>query len=313
MGRPSGPAPQAAPRAAAPPGPAMPPWVEAVRPFSLTATIVPVSLGGALAWKHGAWDLRLFVVTLVAALFIQVGTNMVNSYVDFKKGVDTPESSGASRVLVDGRLEPEAVYRVGIACFVVAFLLGLSLVAARGWPVLAIGLLGLAAGYTYTATPIAYKYYGLGAPFVFLLMGPLMVWGAYFVQTGGHHGAPLWAALPVGFLVAAILHGNDLRDIPADSQVGVTTLSNRVGAAAALKIYGGLLAAAFVSMVVGVAVGALSPWALLALLTAGKALSLWRSAREGLENPASLQMLDARTAQLHLLFGLILIVTTRFG
>ena len=99
-------------------------------------------------------------------------------------------------------------------------LVGLYLVALRGPAIVVLGLLGLVGGYVYTAPPFQYKYHALGVPLVFLLMGPLMVVGSYFAVTGAWSLTALVLSIPVGLLVAAILHGNEWRDISEDTRAG---------------------------------------------------------------------------------------------
>src|SRR5207244_549931 len=97
------------------------------------------------------------------------------------------------------------------------------------WVVAAFGVAGLLGGWGYTAPPLQYKFRALGLPLVFLLMGPLMVVGGYYVVTGSFTWNAVAASIPVGLLVAAILHGNEWRDISDDARAGIVTFSIRVG------------------------------------------------------------------------------------
>src|SRR3989454_3845447 len=151
---------------------------EIARPFSFTASTVPVAAGGARAALAGAFDPWLFLATLVGAVALHVGTNVTNEIYDVRKGVDTIVSPRASHAIVKGRISEQAAYRFAIAAFAVAVLVGLYLTSARGWPIVALGIVGLIGGYTYTAPPVQYKVGPVGIPLVFLLMGPLMVIGS---------------------------------------------------------------------------------------------------------------------------------------
>jgi hypothetical protein len=110
-----------------------------------------------------------------------------------------------------------AAFGVVITAFVLAAVIGVYLVWLRGLPIVVLGLLGLVAGWTYTAPPFQWKYKSLGVPLVFLLMGPLMTCGAYFAVTGAWSAQSLVLSIPVGLLTAAILHGNEWRDISEDT------------------------------------------------------------------------------------------------
>src|SRR6266849_4188017 len=154
---------------------------EIARPFSFTASTVPVAAGGALAAVVGAFDPGLFLAALVGAVALHVGTNVTNEIYDVRKGVDTIVSPRASHAIVKGRITDRGAYRFAIAAFVVALAMGVVLTYARGWPIVALGLIGLIGGYTYTAPPFQYKYKALGLPLVFLQMGVLMVVGAEYI------------------------------------------------------------------------------------------------------------------------------------
>src|SRR5437660_9666003 len=122
---------------------------EIARPFSFTASTVPVAAGGALAAVEGAFDAGLFLATLVGAVALHVGTNVTNEIYDVRKGVDTIVSPRASHAIVKGRISDRGAYRFAIAAFLVAVLVGLYLVSVRGWPIVALGIVGLVGGYTY--------------------------------------------------------------------------------------------------------------------------------------------------------------------
>ena len=113
--------------------------------------------------------------------------------------------------------------------FALAAAIGVWLTSSGAGRCVVLGLLGLVGGWGYTAPPLEYKFRALGLPLVFLLMGPLMVVGAYFAVTGEFDWAAVWVSVPVGLLVTAILHGNEWRDIGEDARAGSRTFSIRVG------------------------------------------------------------------------------------
>src|SRR5438132_10983124 len=188
-------------------------WYEIARPFSFTASTVPVAAGGAVAAFAGLFDWMLFLVALVASVCLHIGPNVTNEIYDVRKGVDTIVSPRASHAIVKGRISDPAAYRFAIAAFGVAFAMGVILTYARGWPIVALGIIGVIGGYTYTAPPFQYKFGPVGIPIVFLLMGPLMVIGSFYAVSGMFDARAVAASVPVGLLVAAILHGNEWRDI----------------------------------------------------------------------------------------------------
>lgn len=281
-------------------------WCLAARPASLTASVVPVLVGAAWAfYEHTPADWIWLVLILPAAMGMQAATNLVSEYFDYQKGDIT---LGSSRVLVEGRLKPGQFLIGGLVLFAAVAAIGLAFIALRGWPILIIGLIGILGGFFYTAAPIGYKYLGLGDIMVFILMGPLMVIGSYFVLTGNYNHNVLWISLPVGCLVAAILSGNNLRDIMHDKQVGVATLAGRLGHRWAGWEYAALDISAYLITIILVFLDILPLWSLLTLLSIPLAYNCVRQALNSqADKPESIASIDMKTAQLHLAFGLLLI------
>ncbi len=283
-------------------------WWRAVRPFSLTASATPVLVGTAVAHHNGHFQPGLFLVTFVASVAIQAATNLVNDYYDYVRGVDMPESLGPSGVIRLGLLAPRAVLIGGMTLFALAGLLGLWLVAARGWPILAVGVLSVLAGYAYTAGPLPLGYIGLGDLTVFIFMGPVIVLGADYVQAGTLSATAAWASVPIAALVTAIIVVNNLRDIEDDRQKGKRTLATLLGRGGTRIEYIILLLAAYLSVAVGVALRFLPALALITFLTLPQAVATWRVVRDQMD-PLALTRGGLRgTARLHQLFGLLLAI-----
>src|SRR5581483_3815295 len=241
-------------------------YYEIIRPFSFTASSVPVAVAGALAAVEGIFDWTLFLVALAAGVLLHIGTNVVNEIYDVRKGVDTIVSPRASHAIVKGRIGDREAYVLGVAAFALAFVLGVYLASVRGWPIVALGLAGLVGGYTYTAPPFQYKFSSYGIPLVFALMGPLMVMGGFYAITGIIDASALAVSIPVGLLVAAILHGHEWRDISEDARAGAKTFSVRMGRDAAHWLYVALVVGAYIALTVAVLATLLPTWTLLAML-----------------------------------------------
>ncbi len=282
-------------------------WWMATRPFSFTASLVPVTLGAVLAAYDGYLDLWLFALTLVGSVLIHAGTNLANDYFDWKKGADTPESLGPNRALQEGMLTPQQVFVGALVCFGAGSLIGLYLVAMRGVFILLLGILSVLAGWFYTAGPKAFAYIGLGEVVVFIFMGPAMVIGSYYVQA---QAAPLHVvllSLPIGFLVAAILHANNMRDLEGDLAKNKRTLANILGRQASKWEYLVLVGGSFVVLVALVAIGYAPLLALLPLLVLPMGISLVRRAF-ATDEPRKLNRVLRATASLHGWFGWLMIL-----
>lgn len=282
-------------------------WMQAVRPFAFSASITPVLLGTALAYfEQGVFHVHYFLAAMFGGVLLHSGTNLVSEYYDLIKGADKLHTFGSSRVLVDNLMEPKRVLRGGLACFGVAFLIGIYLALVFGLPIVVLGIIGLLGGFFYTGAPLGYKYKALGEPLVFTLMGPLMVLGAYFVQIGQLSWTPVIVSIPISILVAGILNANNLRDIPHDKEAGFVTIPGLLGWSTARIAYHILIISAYVSLIVMVIAKVVPIWSLVALITIIPSLKLHKIAGSAQPmTPSDLAVLDVSTAQLHLQFGLL--------
>ena len=282
---------------------------EILRPFAYTASVIPVLAGGALAAVDGRFAWLPFLAALLGAVLLHSGTNIVNEIYDVRQGIDTIASPRASHALVKGRLTERSAFVAAGVTFALAVLVGVYLVLLRGPAILVLGLLGLVGGYGYTAPPLQYKYRALGVPLVFLLMGPLMVAGTYFAVTGLWSLQALVLSVPVGLLVAAILHGNEWRDIGEDTRAGIVTLSSRLGKERAHYGYVALVLGAYITLGLAVAFRLLPPATLVAILSLPLLAQVVRSAELGATGQArAIAMIDLQTARLHLAFGALLVL-----
>ena len=281
---------------------------EILRPFAYTASAIPVLAGGALAVVDSRFSLLPFLAALAGGMLLHSGTNVINEVYDVRKGIDTITSPRMSHAVLKGRVSERGAYAFAIGLFVAAVAVGSYLVWLRGPAIAGLGLLGLVAGYTYTAPPFEYKYRGIGVPVVFVLMGPIMVVGSYFAVTGTWDVRSLVLSIPVGLLVAAILHGNEWRDISEDTRAGIATLSSRMGREWAHYGYLGLVIGAYVTLALAVAVRWLPPTTVIAVLSLPFLAQVVRSAELGATGQArAIAMIDVETARLHFAFGLLLV------
>jgi 1,4-dihydroxy-2-naphthoate octaprenyltransferase len=247
------------------------------------------------------------VAALVAAVLIQIGTNFANDYFDFQKGADTVARLGPARVTQSGLIPAYAVRWATALTFGLAALVGLYLVVVGGWPILLIGLLSIAAGVLYTGGPWPLGYHGLGDLFVFVFFGLVAVVGSAYLQLGAVSARAAWAALPVACLVTAILVVNNLRDIETDRQAGKHTLAVRLGRGGTRLEYVLLLAAAYLTPLLGWLASFVSGWFWLPWLTLPLALKVQRVVAREAGRPLNAALKG--TAQLHLAFGLLFAVS----
>ena len=282
-------------------------WWGAIRPWSYTAAVIPVLLGAAIAAYYEVFNGWTVFLALIGSVAIQMGTNLTNDYYDFRKGADNPKSLGTGGSLLRGDLTPRQVFLGAMLSFGIGVAIGLYLVTLTGPFIFWLGLFSVAAGFFYTAGPFALAYVGLGEVAVFIFMGPVMVIGTYYVQAQSVTWPVVLASLPVGFLVAAILHANNLRDLESDRQIGKRTLATLLGRAGANVEYYVLVLGTYLSLAVMVLVG-VAPWlTLISIVTLPFAIRLMRIVAAETE-PKKLHPVLRQTARLHMQFGLLLVM-----
>jgi 1,4-dihydroxy-2-naphthoate polyprenyltransferase len=204
--------------------------VLAARPKTLPAAIVPVWVGCVLACKlSGVFDLKLALCTLLGAVAIQIATNFFNDAIDAKKGADTERRLGPVRVTASGMLSHRSVMGLAAAFLGVAFICGMLLYQARGWPIALIGVPSLFLAYGYTGGPFPLAYRGMGEIFVILFFGLIAVSGTVFIQTGGWPREALLLGAQTGLLSAVLISINNFRDREEDATTGKRTLAVRFG------------------------------------------------------------------------------------
>ena len=283
-------------------------WFGVLRLWSLTASTVPVLVGAALAARDGRFSWAMIALTLTCGWLLQVATNLLNTYGDFRSGVDSAERPPTAPQLVTGALGARAVFAAGLAVLALAAALGLWAAALSDWRLLVFAALGVAGAAGYT-TGLRYKYLGLGVPSVFLLMGVLMVDASYFAQARALTWTPFVAALPVSCLVAAILHGNDLRDTATDRAAQIRTTTLAVGLRGVRGLFYALHLAPHAVLLASVAAGALSAWTLLTLLALPLTAAAVKTCAAGFRahDAALIGRLEGLSAATHFLYGLLLV------
>ena len=206
------------------------PWLLAARPKTLSAAAAPVLVGTGLALRD-RHDIQWVYVAcaLLGALFIQIATNLINDALDFKKGADTAERLGPTRVSQAGLLNADAVLRGGYICLVLAALFGIPLIVHAGWPIVVVGVASILMAYAYTGGPYPLAYHGLGELFVMIFFGFVAVGGTYFVLTLKCSAQAAACGFAVGSLAVVILAINNLRDLGGDRISEKKTIATRIG------------------------------------------------------------------------------------
>jgi 1,4-dihydroxy-2-naphthoate octaprenyltransferase len=282
--------------------------------------VISALLGGLVAVVHGGVRLNTlhFILVALAAACTHAAANLMNDYFDHRKGVDRPETLGSSGVINEGLMRPREILIESLVFWALSALLAIYFLIQVGTVLLPLLIVGFVAGAGYTAAPTQLKYRALGDLAVFVAFGVGITLGSYAVQTGHLSWVPVAYSLPVSFLVAAILHGNNLRDMDSDRAASITTLAMLLGPVRGWVFYLALLLLAYLSLVVFVASSVIVPFALIALISAPIALQIARrfgqartastGATGGNPPGVALARIDLETARLHMLFGVLLLL-----
>jgi 1,4-dihydroxy-2-naphthoate polyprenyltransferase len=280
-------------------------------PF-LTATVVPVALGGAVAARDHAFSWGWFLLALAGACAVHLGLNIANDLFDDASGADaanvTPTPfSGGSRVIQYGLVSRRAMRLAGVGFYAVAIAIGVYLAAARGWWLLAIGGVGLFLSIEYTGPPLRLVHHGLGEPVTAAGFGPVMVTGAYYACAGRWSWEAFYVSLPIALLIASVLYVNQVPDRAADAAVGKRTLIVRWPEDRVVVGYLALAVAAFAVIAVG-PVAAITPgWTLVALAPFPLAVKVWRGLAAHYNSPYELMAVMQTNIGLHLFTGLLVL------
>ncbi|QTA37570.1 1,4-dihydroxy-2-naphthoate octaprenyltransferase [Thermosipho ferrireducens] len=281
----------------------------AIRPFSFVASFLPVTVGALLAER---FNFSLYFLSLLAAILIHAGVNTTNDYFDFKKGVDNKNSLGSSGLLINGQVKPSKIVTISIVCYILGTLLGLYLVLKVGTGLIWYGIVGILFGYLYTGKPLQLKYKALGTFQVFILMGPLMVLGSYYVQTGQFSYKALLLSIPIGLMTDLILHANEIRDSQFDSKVGIKTLSIILGDKKAANLYFILVVLIYILFIVLYLMKVFNAFILLSFLVLPLYISIFKLLKEkalGKKSPKEIANVDKMGALAEMVITVIIIVS----
>ena len=295
-------------------------WLKAMRVPFLTATIIPVALGSAVAlYDTGKFMWIKFSLAMLGAIFVHIGTNLANDYFDHLSGCDKANPnptpfSGGSRVIQEGLIAPKAILFVSLAAFVLGGAIGLYLNYLCGKNVILIlGIIGVFLGFFYTAKPLRIGYGSFGELAVGAGFGPLMVMGAYYVQAQHLPFKVFLISIPVGLLIALVLFINEFPDYQADKSVGKRTIVVLLGKKNAVILYHFLLALVYLSVILLIAFKYVPRPGSLVILSAPLALKAFLTSRNNFDKIYELLPANAATIGLHSMVGILLIASFILG
>jgi 1,4-dihydroxy-2-naphthoate polyprenyltransferase len=291
-------------------------WWLAIRPATLPAAIAPVLVGlGAAASVGTPFRADTAIACLAVALLLQVAANLANDVSDFRRGADTEDRTGPTRVAAAGLVTERGLEAAIALVLGSAAAVGLYLIVVGGWPLLLLGAAAMAATLAYTGGPWPYGYRGLGEVFVFVFFGLVAVVGTAYLQALTLDPLFWWAAVPMGALITAILVVNNLRDIPTDRAAHKRTLAVSFGEGFAKAEYLVLVAVAYAVPVALAVSGLAAPPVLLPLasiVVAARPVRHVAGFTDG-QDRRSLNLVLKGTARLALVFGALFAIGLVLG
>ena len=281
-------------------------WIFAVRPWSFPASAMPIIVTLAyLFWKDAEINWIFGIWTLVNMVLFHIAGNVWSDYHDFRKGVDRDDTFGA-KTLTTGMFKPEEIRNLAIGVLIVAVAGGLGLVALTGLPLLWIGIAGAALTLLY---PVL-KYNALGDLDILLTFAFLQTLGTAYATTGSMDWSVLWIALPVGLITDGILHSNNTRDMVPDKRADIKTMAMGLGTKVSAWLYGFEVIFPFIWIAVCSIIGIMPFYTVFIFLTIPVALGCARTMIKAAKTGSDIiGDLDVRTANLQLMFSLILALT----
>ncbi|MEG0807183.1 MAG: 1,4-dihydroxy-2-naphthoate octaprenyltransferase [Alistipes sp.] len=281
-------------------------WILAIRPYSLSASAIPVLAASALAYSDGAFKPIIALLCLIFALLMQCTANLVNDLWDFLKGSDQPDRLGPDRAFAKGYITLPAMKK-GIAAFTLAACAaGCGLLFYAGWWLIIVGLICVIFAYFYTAGPYPLAYHGLGDVAVILFFGLIPVGFTYYLQTGGWNWEVVVVAMACGLVIDTMLMVNNFRDREEDAQCDKRTIVVCLGAGVGRWGYLALGTTA-VALCLTLLWGGRTWAALLPLIYWGVFYVTWRKMIR-IDHGEELNVCLGETARNMLLFGLLLTI-----
>ncbi len=276
---------------------------------------MPVLLAGAIAWRMtGQVNWLTLILTLIAAMLVNGGTNTANDYWDHISQNDELNKNfirpftGGSRFIQTGQLTAREVLGLTFAQFAIAAAIGVYLVAVSGWPTLVIGAFGIISGYFYTAKPYPIGSTGFGELIAGIDCALLVCLAAFYIQTGFLSWAPVVASLPLTFIVALILFVNEFPDYLADKAVGKRHLVVRFGTLKMARAHRFFVLLPHLSLLAGILTGIMPPWTALGFISLPLLLMASANLNKNYDNPKMLVPTSAMTVLSQVLTGIALCV-----
>src|SRR5690625_4832425 len=280
-------------------------WWRLLRPYTLTASFVPVFAGTMLAFVEGSIHIWLFLAMMLASILIQAATNMFNEYYDFVRGLDTENSVGIGGTIVRDGIQPKTVLNLALGFFGISILLGVYICMESSWWIAVIGLICMLFGYLYTGGPFPIAYTPFGEISSGFFMGPVIIGISYFIQTTVITWDVILVSIPVAIFIGAIMLSNNIRDLDGDKKSGRKTIAILLGRKNAIVFLAAMFSTAFIMTAIYIITGILPVWSMIAFIAIFKAVDVIKKFK-GKTEPIEMMPAMAATGKTNSIYGLSL-------
>ncbi|MHA2173267.1 MAG: 1,4-dihydroxy-2-naphthoate octaprenyltransferase [Candidatus Hodarchaeales archaeon] len=289
-------------------------WIMALRAPFFTASIIPLVVGMAIAFHEtSSLDLSLAVLTLIAGISIQAGTNLANDYFDQSAdSINTNYSqfNGGSRMIQNEIIPPRTIFLVSMVCYLIGIITTIIILfITQGWLLLIFLAIAVVLGYFYTALPVSLSYKGLGELAVFVGFGPLGVFSAYYIQQGNIN-SPLLAisSVPIAILISMLLFINEFQDRESDERAGKTTLVVVLGKERSALIYAIGMVVSYLVLLIAILTSNLPFLLILPILTIPITIKAISVSLKHYNDIIELLPANGMTVMIHFSFGLLMAI-----
>lgn len=271
-------------------------WWDVSRTAYLIPVLLPVILVGVIAFSYGKFDALAFAMVIIGVAVLGLGCYLINDYYDYKTGVDAKKEEylsydGLSRAvyrrtnpILDGRVRAERVLYASLGFFAVALPIGIYLTLTVGYLVFAFGILGFLIAYLYSAPPVDLSSHGLGEIFPGIAYGPLAMIGTYYVLSGSFSIEIVIISIPVGVFVSLVRWVDAIPGYEAHRAVGETKLTVVLGRKRAVACIPLFFVGIYLSILIGIVIGALPYTVFIALLTLPIAVKVIKLTRKSYDD-----------------------------
>ncbi|WP_449462326.1 prenyltransferase [Tardisphaera miroshnichenkoae] len=246
-------------------------WLMAPRPQYFPITVMPVLLSASLSYYgFHSFSIVYAVMTYVVGMLLQGFTHVTNDYFDVKYGTDLPGSPTTKyrrHPILSGDMSMKEIAYESLGLVIAAAALGLFFFFEGRGLAIPLGLGAALLCLEYTAPPIKAKYRALNQVIMFILEGPYLTLGGFYLQTGRITALPVLASLPLAFIMCEVLLLDDMKDIDFDRKVGVRTIPVLYGNGTAGRLVTAELLSAYASLAILVALHVIPVSCLIAVAT----------------------------------------------